>query len=90
MQTRYDLTYSTFQNLLFSKFIFKFQTYLESETCAYEDQWRCGSGECISLDQLCDYSSDCIDGSGKVNSVQEACPKYIVVHISKFKISQTT
>ena len=64
MQTRYDLTYSTFQNLLFSKFIYKYQTNLESETCAYEDQWRCGSGECISLDQLCDYSSDCIDGSG--------------------------
>lgn len=42
----------------------KYQTNLESETCAYEDQWRCGSGECISLDQLCDYSSDCIDGSG--------------------------
>ena len=62
---RIEDTKKTFRNqLTFSKFIYKFQTYLESETCAYEDQWRCGSGECISLDQLCDYSSDCIDGSG--------------------------
>ena len=90
MQTRYDLTYSTFQNLLFSKFIYKYQTNLESETCAYEDQWRCGSGECISLDQLCDYSSDCIDGSGIVNSVQEGCVKCFVVENHNKKMKQRT
>ena len=28
--------------------------------------------------------------SGKVNSVQKACIKYFLVHISKFEISQTT
>ena len=28
-------------------------------------------------------------GQGKVNSVQEACPKCFVVHLSKFKILQT-
>ena len=40
-------------------------TIVESETCAYEDQWRCQSGECISIDQLCDSSRDCVDGSGR-------------------------
>ena len=50
----------------------------KQEACT-EEEWKCKSGECISLDFLCDTSSDCSDGSDESD---EYCKKPIQVRLA--------
>ena len=44
-------------------------------TCDVSEEWKCGSGECVGLDQLCDGEVSCGDGS---DESPERCPEHDV------------
>ena len=60
----------------FDIIIFSLRPILDTQACVDDDQWQCGSGECINVDLLCDYSSDCVDGSGRLLLTYRVRKKY--------------
>jgi hypothetical protein len=40
----------------------------QNSRCSDKNQWQCGSGECLSMSQVCDRKVDCSDSSDEVSS----------------------
>ena len=57
--------------------------FAEGNTCS-DNQFRCGSGQCIEKSRKCDFTTDCLDMTDELNCPKGNTTANVVTHRTKF------